>query len=81
MILPTKHLRPDRALIAIGADILGLLAQSKTVSRLWEDFRTLRSRRVGVAPVTYEWFVLAIDLLFLLGVVRFDKGLLAKVRL
>lgn len=79
MILPTKHLRPDRALIAVGADILGLLREPKTLSRLWEEFRLLRSRRAGVAPVTYEWFVLAIDLLFLLNAVRFEKGQLQKV--
>lgn len=74
MILPTKHLRPDRALIAVGSDVLGLLSEPKTVSRLWEEFRELRSRRTGVAPVTYEWFVLAIDLLFVLGAVMFEKG-------
>lgn len=72
MILPTKHLRPDRSLIAIGGEILVLLSEPKTVSRLWEEFRGVRSTHA--APVTYEWFVLGIDLLFLLGAVRFDGG-------
>lgn len=74
MILPTKHLRPDRALVAVGADVLGLLQTPQTVSRLWEDFRLLRSRRPGVAPVTYEWFILSLDLLFLLEAVTFERG-------
>lgn len=78
MILPTKHLRPERALITIAADLLGLLGEPKTISRLWEEFRLLRSRRAGSAPVTYEWFVLGIDLLFLLNAASLEKGQLRK---
>lgn len=72
MILPTKHLRPDRSLISVGGELLTLLTEPKTVSRLWEEFRS--SRSTHAAPVTYEWFVLGIDLLFLLGAVKFDGG-------
>ena len=36
MILPTKHIRPDRALIGVGAEVLGLLVQPMTVSGLWD---------------------------------------------
>ena len=39
MILPTKHLREDQALIAVGAELLGLLDEPKTVSRLWDELR------------------------------------------
>lgn len=42
MILPTKHLREDQALIAVGAELLGLLDEPKTVSRLWEEIRRAR---------------------------------------
>ena len=31
MILPTKHIRPDRALLAVGADVLGCLREPMTV--------------------------------------------------
>lgn len=70
MILPTKGIPPRRALVTLGADILRLLTEAKTISRLWDDFRKARS----AADVTFDWFVLSLDLLFLMGVVDFDRG-------
>ncbi len=71
MILPTKHLREDRALLTIGAELITDLREPKTVSRLWSDFSRERS---GASPVTYDWFVLALDLLFAIGAVEFARG-------
>jgi len=71
MILPTKGVPPRRALITLGADILRLLTEAKTVSRLWDDFR--KARPIA-ADVTFDWFVLGLDLLFLFGAVEFDHG-------
>ena len=78
MILPTKHLHPRRSLIALGADMLGLLQEPKTVSRLWEEFRSLQFQK-SMAPVTYEWFILTIDLLYLIGAVHHQKGQVQRV--
>jgi hypothetical protein len=77
MILPTKHLRPDRALLA-GADMLGCLSEPMTVSRLWDEIRTARGDRTVSAPISYDWFVLALDLLFIVKAVQFDRGLVQK---
>lgn len=71
MILPTKGVPPGRALISLGADILRLLTETKTVSRLWDDFR---KSKVTTTDVTFDWFVLSLDLLFLVGAVEFDRG-------
>ena len=80
MILPTKHIRPERALLTVGADLLRFLREPMTVSRLWDDFRTSRGDRNGrAAPIGYDWFVLALDLLFLVGAVEFERGLIRKV--
>lgn len=49
MILPTKHLREDQALIAIGADLLALLSEPKTVSRLWDELRRARAKEAEAA--------------------------------
>ncbi|GHO94589.1 hypothetical protein KSF_046370 [Reticulibacter mediterranei] len=38
MILPTKRLGPERAMLTVGAEILSLLTEPKTVSRLWHEF-------------------------------------------
>ena len=78
MILPTKHIKPDRALIAVGAEMLQCLREPMTVSRLWDEIRWARQDRSVSAPVNYDWYVLALDLLFLLGAVKFEQGLLAK---
>lgn len=71
MILPTKGIAPQQALVALGADVLRLLDESKTVSRLWSEFKGQEPR---ADAVTFDWFVLALDLLFVLGTVEFDRG-------
>lgn len=78
MILPTKHIHPSRCLMGIGADLLPHLSTPKTVSALWDLFRKKRSSTPGLAPVDYDWFVLTLDLLFILGAVEMKKGVLKR---
>jgi hypothetical protein len=76
VILPSKHLGADRALLTVGAEILRLLREPKTVSRLWAD---LKRRRADSAPIMYDWFVLGLDLLFAMGLVDFERGRVTRV--
>ncbi len=78
MILPTKHIRPDRALLSVGGDLLISLREPVTVSRLWDDIRSKRGDPGEPAPINYNWFVLALDLLFMIGAVELHRGLLRK---
>lgn len=78
MILPTKHIKPDRALLAIGAEILACLREPMTVSRIWDELRSHRGEAPEHSAITYDWFVLALDLLFILKAVDFDSGVLRK---
>jgi hypothetical protein len=71
VILPTKGIEADRALLTVGANILRLLDEPKTVSRLWED---LRRSHTGDTRMTFDWFVLAMDLLYLLGLIDLERG-------
>ncbi len=80
MILPTKHIRTERAVIGVGAEILRLMQKPKTVSRLWDDLRARRSVDAPNAPIDYNWFVLALDLLFMLGAIKIDSGVLIRVK-
>jgi hypothetical protein len=80
MILPTKHVRPDRALIGVGAEILDILKQPMTMSRLWDEVRGRRSLHVPTAPIDYQWFVLSLDLLYTIGALDFDRGLVRRVQ-
>jgi hypothetical protein len=80
MILPTKHLPTDRALLTVGARVLASLDEPRTVSSLWDRVRLKRDIRQHRAPMSYDWFILSLDLLYLLGAVNFDSGLIRKGR-
>jgi len=79
MILPTKRLTNERSLIGIGVEVLVLLDQPKTVSRLWDEFKSRMLIKTSVSPVKYDWFVLALDVLYMLGAVRLEKGVLQRI--
>jgi hypothetical protein len=74
MILPTKRISADKALIGLGARVLRQLHHPQTVSRLWETIQ-----RDSGASVSYDWFVLSLDLLYLIGAVEYHDGRLRKV--
>lgn len=71
MILPTKHISEAECLLAAGAVILHGLDRPRTVTELWETVR-------GGEIATFDRFVLAAEMLYALGVLRFRDGLLEK---
>lgn len=79
MILPSKHLPQDRALLTVGALVLTFLAHPKTVSALWEELNW-HDASLAATPrrITYDWFLLALDLLFALGTIELENGLVAR---
>ena len=77
MILPSKHISQDRALLSVGARILLHLSQPETASALWEAMLPLAVRKMDV-PLHYDEFVLALDLLFLMGAIEIQSGLLRR---
>lgn len=72
MILPTKHIPQDEALIGVGATLIRHLTEPMTVSGLWDRVRA--EPNVG----NFERFVLAADLLFLVGFLTYRDGLLVR---
>lgn len=76
MILPTKGIGSDKALLSIGAIILRDLDEPKTVSRLWADLRRVEE---GPPDLTFDWFVLALDLLYLMGTLDYLGGRVVRV--
>lgn len=75
MILPTKHLPQERALLTVGARLLARLDRPKTISALWNEMQ--RSPQ-DVATLGFDWFVLAVDLLYILGAVQLRDGVLVR---
>ena len=78
MILPGKHLQPNRALLTIGSEILAVIGEMSTVSELWERVRVLRSRRESASPLPFDWFILALSLLYAIGAIDLRGELLIK---
>lgn len=78
MILPSKHLPQDRALLSVGAAILRQLSHPVTVSALWESMPRAQGDQKALSPLHYDAFVLALDLLFLIGAVELRDGVLVR---
>ena len=79
MILPTKRLSIESSLLGVGADILRLLNQPKTVSRVWEELKTVRQHLNEKGErLTFEWFVLSLDFLFLTDAISLKEGILVR---
>ena len=67
MIMPTKHVSLGSSILGIGAQILEQLTRPTSVTALWELAKELPT--VG----SFERFVLALDLLFIVGAVRLQE--------
>lgn len=74
MILPTKHIPAENSLLGVGALLLKYLERPRTVTALWEQAK--QAPNVG----TFERFTLALDFLYTIGSIEFDKGLLKRVQ-
>jgi hypothetical protein len=80
MLLPTKGIAPDRALLAVGAQIALQFDQPLTVSQAWARVCAWRKKNGHPAPISFGWFVLALDMLFALGKLEFRDDLLTLTR-
>lgn len=78
MLMPTKHIKTENALLGVGAEVLGLLERDKTVSTLFRDLQKWR-RENELSTIHFDWFLLALDFLYSVGAVRFESGVLKKL--
>lgn len=72
MIAPTKHISIECSLIGVGATILRSLENGSTITALWE------SARSDATIVSFQRFVLALDLLYTLGVIEMNGGIISR---
>lgn len=75
MILPTKYLPQERALLSVGGDILTQLEEPRTVSELWDRVREIRNTKHNGATISFDWFILALNLLYAIAAVEYKDGL------
>lgn len=78
MLMPTKHIKTENALVGVGAEVLYLLDRDKTVSTLFRDLQNWRDEN-ELTTVHFDWFLLALDFLFSVGAVRFESGVVRKM--
>lgn len=71
-ILPDKHIRLSRSLLNVGAVLLEMMDSDHTVTELWDKARARSEVR------TFDRFVDGMDLLFILGAVRFHEGRITR---
>ncbi|MFD3844026.1 ABC-three component system middle component 6 [Streptomyces sp. NPDC058642] len=76
MITPTKGITPDRCLLAVGAQILLQLEEPRSVSQTWARLKRWRSDHGHHSPVSFNWFVLTLDVLYSMGAVELHRDLL-----
>ncbi len=79
MILPGKHISQEKALLSVGAELLKHLDKPKTVSAIWEAIRQSASEtKANTTHLSYDWFVLSLDLLYVIEAIEIHNGLLKK---
>ena len=74
MILPSKHISEQQSLVGVGSLLLRTIDKPHTVTSLWERVRD--EATVG----TFERFVLALDMLYVVGAVNLENGLIVRAR-
>ena len=67
MILPSKYVQEKESLLGLGAVVLSYLKNDIPLSELWE-----RSKE-NVETMSFERFVLVLDMLFVMGLIGNDK--------
>jgi hypothetical protein len=73
VILPSKHIKLSSTLLNVGAILLNQIDGQYTVTLLWDSVKGHPEVR------TFEKFILALDLLYLLGLIELKEGLIVRM--
>ena len=79
MILPSKNIPTDQAIITVGGQVLLQLERPATVTGVWERLTRWRAEQAMPSFVPFWWFALALDLLYAMGLIELSGGLLRRV--
>lgn len=74
MLLPTKGIEPQRALLTLGANLVFLLETPATISALWERFSKYLNESGIDVKITFDLYALALAMLFAIGVVSWNES-------
>lgn len=76
MILPSKNLSEERALLTVGGKIISQLDRELSVSELWYRMKTLY--RFEKHTLTFDWFISALVMLYTISAVELESGLIRR---
>lgn len=74
MLLPTKGVSAERALITVGSDVLQILQTPRSISALWEQYTARQRKNSSTEHVTFDWFSLALASLFAINLVEWTSA-------
>ena len=74
MLLPTKGITADRALLTVGAALLSLLDSPTTVSGLWERLSQKTKSNDEFGRITFDWFAMALSMLFAIQAINWNAS-------
>lgn len=74
MLLPTKGISAERALLTIGAEILEEMRSPLSVSALWERFNRGSRQARDAERITFDWFSLALATLYALNLIEWTAN-------
>ncbi|MEU7551697.1 ABC-three component system middle component 6 [Streptomyces sp. NPDC044571] len=80
MLLPSKAIPSDQAMIAVGAQILMQLDRPGSVSAVWQRLIDWRQDKSMPSAIPFWWFALSLDLLYATGAVAIRDGELTRGR-
>ena len=78
MILPSKSVAEDLALLTVGAQILDRLETPGTVNAVWDRVNSLRIATNAPSNLPFWWFALALDLLYSMEAIELTDGTLVR---
>jgi len=73
VIMPSKYLREDETLIGISAILLSVIEKNGNLSAIWESVKKLDA--IG----NFERFILALDLLYMLDLIKVRNNEIVRV--
>lgn len=79
MIIPEKHVYLSETILGLGGLIISNFSQENTtLDEIWIKIDTLNKKQKYIANLNFDNFILAIDFLFLLGMIEMKSGGILK---
>jgi hypothetical protein len=77
VLTPTKNLHEDKTIIKIGARVLSILTSPSSLSSIWESYLQVQKQDSNnILCIQFDTFILALDFLYMIGVIEYQDDLL-----